>query len=167
MTRAERTRRAKIAVTMTHAGKKLLEAAQALPEDERLELASELIASVDGPPDADWESAWLAELDRRLAAARDRGESPSEWSEVRARVLRQLDEAIVGFDMAHGVRLENVYCHVLGTRARSTAWRSAMMSISPVGFSGGTAAVTMTSTGPFRLGDTQVSPPAGIDSGSS
>ena len=75
---------------MTHAGKKLLEAAQALPEDERLELASELIASVDGPPDADWDSAWLSELDRRLAAARDRGESAPEWSEVRARVLRQL-----------------------------------------------------------------------------
>jgi hypothetical protein len=37
---------------MTDAAKKLLEAASALPEDERLELASELIASVDGPPTA-------------------------------------------------------------------------------------------------------------------
>ena len=57
---------------MTDAAKKLLEAASALPEDERLELASELIASVDGPPDADWESAWLAEIDRRVKAARDK-----------------------------------------------------------------------------------------------
>ncbi len=75
---------------MIDAAKKLLEAASALPEDERLALAAELIASVDGPPDGDWESAWLAELDRRVQAARGRGEPAPEWSEVRARVLRQL-----------------------------------------------------------------------------
>jgi len=75
---------------MTDAAKKLLEAASALPEDERLELASELIASVDGPPDGDWESAWVAELDRRVEAARDKGEPASEWSEARARVLSRL-----------------------------------------------------------------------------
>jgi putative addiction module component (TIGR02574 family) len=75
---------------MTDAAKRLLEAASALPEDEPLALASELIASVDGPPDGDWESAWLAELDRRLEATRDKGEPAPEWSEVRARVLSQL-----------------------------------------------------------------------------
>ena len=75
---------------MTDAAKELLKAASALPEDERLELASELIASVDGPPDRDWESAWLAELDRRVEAARGRGEPAPEWSAVRARVLGQL-----------------------------------------------------------------------------
>jgi len=75
---------------MTDVAKKLLKAASALPEDERLELASELIASVDGPPDGDWESAWVAELDRRMEAARDKGEPAPEWSEVRARVLSQL-----------------------------------------------------------------------------
>lgn len=75
---------------MTDAAKKLLEAASALPEEERLELASELIASVDGPPDADWESTWVAELDRRVEAARKRGELAPEWAEVRARLLSQL-----------------------------------------------------------------------------
>ena len=75
---------------MTDAAKKLLEAASALPEDERLALASELIASVDGPPDSEWESAWLAEIDRRVEAARDAGEPAPEWGEVRARVLNQL-----------------------------------------------------------------------------
>jgi putative addiction module component (TIGR02574 family) len=75
---------------VTDAAKKLLEAASALPEDERLELASELIASVDGPPDGDWESAWVAELDCRVEAARDKGAPAPEWSEVRARVLSQL-----------------------------------------------------------------------------
>jgi putative addiction module component (TIGR02574 family) len=75
--------------SMTDAAKKLLEAASALPEDEGLALASELIASLDGPSDGNWESAWLAELDRRVEAARDRGDAPA-WSEVRARVLSQL-----------------------------------------------------------------------------
>ena len=76
--------------SMTDAAKKLLEAASALPEDQRLELASELIASVDGRPDGDWESAWVAELDRRMEATRDVGEPPSEWREARARVLSRL-----------------------------------------------------------------------------
>lgn len=61
-----------------------------LPVAERLRLASELIASVDGPPDADWETAWLAELDRRVEAARRRAEPAPEWAMVRARVLERL-----------------------------------------------------------------------------
>jgi putative addiction module component (TIGR02574 family) len=51
-----------------------------LPEDERLELASEIIASVDGPRDADWDAAWLAELDRRADAAKARGGTAAEWT---------------------------------------------------------------------------------------
>jgi putative addiction module component (TIGR02574 family) len=62
----------------------------ALPEDERLALASEIIASVDGPGDPDWESAWVAELDRRVDAAKARGAESSDWTEVRARILKRL-----------------------------------------------------------------------------
>lgn len=75
---------------MTGSARKLLQEVLALPEDERLELASEIIASVDGSPDADWEAAWLAELDRRADAAKARGETASEWSDVRARILKRL-----------------------------------------------------------------------------
>ena len=50
---------------MSDAARKLLQEVLALPEDERLELASDIIASVEGPRDADWDDAWLAELDRR------------------------------------------------------------------------------------------------------
>ncbi|MGB8223227.1 MAG: addiction module protein [Polyangiales bacterium] len=75
---------------MPDTAKNVLEAARAPSEDERLELASELFASVDGSPDGDWESVWLAELDRRVEAARHRGEPAPEWSEVRARVLSRL-----------------------------------------------------------------------------
>ena len=38
-----------------------------LPETERAELAHDLVASLDGPADADAESAWDAEILRRLA----------------------------------------------------------------------------------------------------
>ena len=70
---------------MTGSARKLLQDVLALPEDERLELASEIIASVDGPPDADWDAAWLSELDRRVEAAKARGENarrrPGYWVE--------------------------------------------------------------------------------------
>jgi putative addiction module component (TIGR02574 family) len=73
---------------MTGRARKLLQDVLALPEDERLELASEILASVDGPPDADWEAAWLAELDRRAEAAQ--GGGSSDWAEARARILKRL-----------------------------------------------------------------------------
>jgi len=75
---------------MTGSARKLLDEVLALPEAERLEMASEIIASVDGPRDGDWDAAWLAELDRRADAAKSRGQSASEWSDVRARVLKGL-----------------------------------------------------------------------------
>src|ERR1700733_1664804 len=53
---------------MSGSVRNLLQDLLALPEGKRLELASETIASVDGPSDADWESAWLGELDRRAHA---------------------------------------------------------------------------------------------------
>jgi putative addiction module component (TIGR02574 family) len=75
---------------MSDPARKLLHQALALPEDERLALASEIIASVDGPEDAGWEAAWLGELDKRVEAARTRGESGSDWTEARARILKRL-----------------------------------------------------------------------------
>ena len=78
---------------MTGSAHRLLQDVLALSEDERLELASEIIASVDGPRDADWDSAWLAELDRRVEAADARGEVGADWTEVRARILNRLGRA--------------------------------------------------------------------------
>ncbi len=75
---------------MTSSARRLLEDVLALPEAERLELASEIIASVDGPRDADWEAAWLAELDRRVEAANAREEPAADWNDARARILRRL-----------------------------------------------------------------------------
>ena len=78
---------------MSGAARKILQGVPTLPENERLELASEIIASVDGPRDADWDAAWLAELDRRTEAAKDRGESGADWTDVRGRILKRLGRA--------------------------------------------------------------------------
>ncbi len=68
----------------------LFSEALGLATTERLKLASELIASVDGPPDPDWDRAWLAELDRRMEEAARRREPLPEWAEVRAGILERL-----------------------------------------------------------------------------
>jgi putative addiction module component (TIGR02574 family) len=46
---------------------KLRSEALRLPEAERAELAHSLVLSLDGPADKDAESAWDAEIQRRLA----------------------------------------------------------------------------------------------------
>jgi putative addiction module component (TIGR02574 family) len=46
---------------------KLRSEALSLSEAERAELAHSLVARLEGPPDADTESAWDAEILRRLA----------------------------------------------------------------------------------------------------
>ncbi len=75
---------------MADPARDLFTAALTLPEDERLHLASELIASVEEPQDAEWDGAWFAELECRENAVRT-GEAPgSEWSEVRTRLVARL-----------------------------------------------------------------------------
>ena len=58
-----------------------------LDEADRLRLAAELIDSVEGHSDPEWDAAWLAEL----RARRQRGTADVvSWAEARARVLRRL-----------------------------------------------------------------------------
>jgi hypothetical protein len=64
----------------------LFAAALALPEKERAELASELLASMDGPADPEWDAAWFAELERR----RQSSPAGSDWSDIRARIVDRL-----------------------------------------------------------------------------
>lgn len=73
---------------MANSSRRILEEALALPEEERLELASQIIASVDGPADPDWDAAWLKELDARAAAIRSGADQGEDWATVRARILK-------------------------------------------------------------------------------
>ena len=60
--------------------------------DARAELAAELLASLDGPADADAESAWGAEIERRI----DRIEAGEVRLEPWESVKRRIEKDILG-----------------------------------------------------------------------
>jgi putative addiction module component (TIGR02574 family) len=61
-----------------------------LDDEERAELATELLASLDGPADPDAEAAWDAEIARRIEDI-ERGSIPLEpWEQVRRRIEKDL-----------------------------------------------------------------------------
>ena len=68
------------------------EIALGLSESERAELASELVASLDGPPDANAEELWEREILSRLESI-DRGEASFvSADEVLARIKARLQK---------------------------------------------------------------------------
>ena len=72
-----------------HPPAELLADALQLPAEDRLALASELLDSVEGAADAEWDAAWLAELDRRAQAGGD-PKQLEDWATVRERLLNEL-----------------------------------------------------------------------------
>lgn len=67
---------------MTKATSKVLEEALKLEANDRAELASELIASLEPADDGDVEAAWETEIRVRVAQARS-GEDPGRpWEDV-------------------------------------------------------------------------------------
>jgi putative addiction module component (TIGR02574 family) len=71
----------------SHPPRGLLADALRLPAQDRLALASELLDSVEGTNDTEWDAAWLAELDRRAESDPSKSE---DWATVRARILNEL-----------------------------------------------------------------------------
>jgi putative addiction module component (TIGR02574 family) len=75
---------------MTEGASDLLADALRLSESARAELATELLASLHGPADADAQQAWEAEIGRRIAAI-DSGDMPLEsWDDVKRRVAKDV-----------------------------------------------------------------------------
>src|SRR5436309_2819546 len=75
---------------MTKPMSSVLADALRLDEDACAELAAELLASLDGPADANAESAWDAEIGRRIAAI-EAGTIPLEpWEQVRRRIEKDI-----------------------------------------------------------------------------
>jgi putative addiction module component (TIGR02574 family) len=75
---------------MGRALRKITNDALALPEEDRLALAAELIDSVEGPDDAEWSAAWSAEIDRRVAEADRTGDRGRPWDVIRSELLERL-----------------------------------------------------------------------------
>jgi putative addiction module component (TIGR02574 family) len=73
---------------MSISAEALLDSALKLPSDDRARIAAELIASLDGIPEAGVEAAWDAEVKRRIAQA-DQGEVQLlDWNDVKADVAQ-------------------------------------------------------------------------------
>jgi len=71
---------------MTKAADIVLADALRLDPDERAQLAAELLASLDGPGDADGEAAWQAEIARRVAALEAGSVKLEPWEDVKRRI---------------------------------------------------------------------------------
>lgn len=71
---------------MTDRARKLLQDAMELPVSERAELVADLLASLDGEPEAEVEAAWAAEVERR---ARESPDNDVPWETVSAEMLSE------------------------------------------------------------------------------
>ena len=70
----------------------ILGTALSLPANDRARIAAELIASLDEGEDADVETAWAAEIDRRIAEIESGEVETVSWEEARARVRSKLGQ---------------------------------------------------------------------------
>ena len=75
---------------MSLLGKRVLQDALDLSDEERAEVAAKLIQSLDGDAESDVDEAWAAEIERRCVAL-DAGETvTSDWDEVRRRIEAEI-----------------------------------------------------------------------------
>ncbi len=75
---------------MNQRSSSLLREALELSIQDRAELAVELLASIDGEPDADVEAAWAEEIERRAKRALSGASHGTDWETVRARIEQDL-----------------------------------------------------------------------------
>lgn len=75
---------------MTKPISSVLAEALRLDDDARAELASELLASLDGPAEPDAAAAWDAEIDRRIEAIEAGRIALEPWDDVRRRIERDI-----------------------------------------------------------------------------
>ena len=61
-----------------------------LDDEARAALAAELLGSLDGPSDPDAESAWDAEIERRIAAIEAGTIQLESWEQVRQRIEKDI-----------------------------------------------------------------------------
>ena len=69
---------------------KVLGEALGLTDEERADVAQELVASLDGPSDADAEEAWVVEIERRARRVPAALTGGDDWSAARAEIESKL-----------------------------------------------------------------------------
>ena len=75
---------------MSKVAQSVLADALRLEPDARAELAAELLASLDGPADADAETAWADEIDRRIEAIEAGSIRLEPWDMVKRRIEKDI-----------------------------------------------------------------------------
>ena len=75
---------------MTKPAEAVLAEALRLGEDERAELAAEILASLDGPGDPDAKEAWADEIRHRIASIESGAAQLESWDEVKRRLEREI-----------------------------------------------------------------------------
>ena len=68
---------------MSEPARRLLDQAMQLSTQDRAALAAELLASLEGEPDADVEAAWAAETERRVRRVASGEAHFEDWDRVR------------------------------------------------------------------------------------
>ena len=74
---------------MRTAAKNVLNAALRLPEPDQVELATELLAHLEGDVDENVDAAWAAEIERRTREIEQGLVKPIPWSAVRRAAARR------------------------------------------------------------------------------
>ena len=74
---------------MKTAARSILNAALRLPEPEQIELATELLAHLEGASEAEVDAAWAAEVERRTREIDKGTVKPISWSAVKRAAERR------------------------------------------------------------------------------
>ena len=75
---------------MTRPAKDIVDAAKRLPENDRLEIVEELLASLEPQSDDDVDAAWAAEVERRSDEVKQGIVRPIPWADVKSQTRERI-----------------------------------------------------------------------------
>jgi len=75
---------------MTRPAKDIVNAAIRLPENDRLEIIEELLASLEPQSDNDVDAAWVAEVERRSDEIKQGIVRPIPWADVKSQARERI-----------------------------------------------------------------------------
>ena len=76
---------------MSPEAEKLIEQVVKLPETERIRVAEQILASLDGQVDVDAASVWAEEIARRSREIEEGSVEPIPWTEVKAAARKAIE----------------------------------------------------------------------------
>jgi putative addiction module component (TIGR02574 family) len=68
---------------MTRPAKEIVNAVKRLPEQDRLQIVQEILASLEPATDKDVDAAWATEIERRSREIKEGSVQPIPWKEVK------------------------------------------------------------------------------------